>query len=317
MAVEAEITAFGEEIDRHPFTPGPDTDEELIAEYTGALDAYEDAKRYMAGGRTGRVEWAEEAVDEGRAAMARLEALLRGRPVQPPCFFDARHGVAAAEVEWTPDGGVARKVPVCAADAVRIAEGGAPIRTGRARRPRPAPRPPEPNVPSEATMVHRGTGEGTVSVRRPAASPVILSVEGADAIQVVRAGGGRAPALRSRHAVRARLPFPSEGSVKCRFRIVTRGRWTIAVEPPDTAVAFVSRMRGRGPEVLEYQGRSSRVVVRHWGRGPFRVIRLDAGLRTVETLFQGKGDCRGEIALDGSCRLAVDGTGEWAVVPTR
>ncbi|MFD0902608.1 hypothetical protein [Actinomadura sediminis] len=317
-AADAEITAFGEELDRHPFTPAPDSGDELIAEYAGALDAYEDAKRHLADRHPRRAEWAREAVADGRAALARLDALLDGRPVPgPPCFFDARHGAATTEVPWTPEGGVARKVPVCAADAVRIAEGHAPIRTGRARRPAPAPRPAAPNTPSDATMRHRGTGDGTVSVRRPAASPVILSVESTDGIRVARATGGRAPALRSPRAVRARLPFPAEGSAKCRFKVTAAGRWTITVEPPDTAVAFVSTVRGRGPEVLDYQGRASLVVVRHWGRGPVRVVRLDPALREAEILFQGKGDCRGELALDGPCLLAVDGVGEWTVAPTR
>jgi hypothetical protein len=69
-------------------------------------------------------------VDEGRYAMVAARARLEGRPPperRPPCFFDPRHGPSVEDVEWSPDGGQPRPVPVCAADATRIREGRDPM----------------------------------------------------------------------------------------------------------------------------------------------------------------------------------------------
>ncbi|GAA2107403.1 hypothetical protein GCM10009780_60710 [Actinomadura alba] len=151
-----EITAFGEELDRHTFLPNaPGVDEEMLTDYTRALDAYEEAKREMASEYGDRSERALEAVADGRAALARLDARIDGRPLPPvptPCFFDSRHGTATDEVEWTPDGGAPRKVP--SAPPTPSASPKASHRFGQValgappgrlftRRPRP-PRPPSP-----------------------------------------------------------------------------------------------------------------------------------------------------------------------------
>jgi WD40 repeat protein len=134
--IDAEITAFGEEIARHSLVPGRDgSDAELLADYERALDAYERAKRDFVGDRS-REDAADvlRALDEGRHALACVDARLAGLPLplrRPLCFFDPRHGPSTAQVEWTPPDGAARTIDVCAADAVRLAEGMPPIATGR------------------------------------------------------------------------------------------------------------------------------------------------------------------------------------------
>ncbi len=65
-----------------------------------------------------------------RRALAVARAILAGEvppPDRPLCFFDARHGASAFDVEWTPPGGAAaRTVPACAVDAQRVKDGLAP-----------------------------------------------------------------------------------------------------------------------------------------------------------------------------------------------
>ncbi|RPE43752.1 hypothetical protein EDD90_6966 [Streptomyces sp. Ag109_O5-1] len=135
---EAELTRFGERLAAHPFSPSSSrATGEMIADYAAALDAYELAGRRVRRDAQGTLR----ALDDGERALARLDARLAGGPLPvlgPLCFFDPRHGRSVREVSWTPDGGTARMVPVCAADAVRLTEGNPPIRTGRP--PVPAPR---------------------------------------------------------------------------------------------------------------------------------------------------------------------------------
>ena len=71
-----------------------------------------------------------QALEEGRWAMAAAKAQLAGRDEperRPPCFFDPRHGPSVADVEWQPEWGAARMVPVCAADAARLEAGEEPM----------------------------------------------------------------------------------------------------------------------------------------------------------------------------------------------
>ncbi len=54
VVVDEDITAFGEELDRLDFHPAePGADDAMRADYERALDAYEKAKSYMAGGPPG------------------------------------------------------------------------------------------------------------------------------------------------------------------------------------------------------------------------------------------------------------------------
>jgi hypothetical protein len=69
-------------------------------------------------------------IADGRNRMAAVRALLAGQePPEPaaPCFFDPRHGPSVDEAEWAPYGETPRTVPVCAADAARLADGRDPM----------------------------------------------------------------------------------------------------------------------------------------------------------------------------------------------
>ncbi|CAM5678368.1 hypothetical protein STENM223S_00127 [Streptomyces tendae] len=97
VVVDEDITAFGEELDRLDFHPGePGADDAMRADYERALDAYEQAKTYMAAARKPEdVRAVTQAVEDGRYALASLTARRAGEPVperRPPCFFDPRHG---------------------------------------------------------------------------------------------------------------------------------------------------------------------------------------------------------------------------------
>ena len=145
VVVDEDITAFGEELSRIGFDPrGPDATEPAREDYTRALDAYEEAKSTMSAARhPGEVRRVSEALERGRFDLATLDARLKGEPLperRPPCFFDPRHGPSAKDVRWTPpDGGTERSVPVCAADATRLADGEEPLtrQVGTATGPRP------------------------------------------------------------------------------------------------------------------------------------------------------------------------------------
>ncbi|MGI5349678.1 hypothetical protein ACQEU8_15985 [Streptomyces sp. CA-250714] len=148
--VDEDITAFGEELSRIGFDPkaadvGLSREDADAAreDYARALDSYEDAKATMSAARRPQdVRRVSEALGEGRLALATLEARLAGKPLperRPPCFFDPRHGPSVEDVQWTPPGGTQRTVPVCAADATRLADGEEPLtrEVGTPQGPRP------------------------------------------------------------------------------------------------------------------------------------------------------------------------------------
>ncbi|MFI5684974.1 hypothetical protein [Streptomyces sp. NPDC051636] len=132
VVVDEDITAFGEELDRLDFHPAEaGADDAMRADYERALDAYENAKQSMAGARKPEdVRAVTEALEDGRFSLAQLAARRQGRPLperRPPCFFDPRHGPSVTDAAWTPPGGAPREVPVCAADATRLADGRDPV----------------------------------------------------------------------------------------------------------------------------------------------------------------------------------------------
>ncbi|HZG02695.1 MAG TPA: hypothetical protein VE546_03785 [Streptomyces sp.] len=127
-AVEEDITAYGEALDRLDFSPSaPGVTQEMLDDYRRALDAYERAKEASAAARRPEdVRAVTEALEDGRFSLAVLDARREGREPperRPPCFFDPRHGPSVRDAEWAPPGGSARSVPVCAADATRIEDG--------------------------------------------------------------------------------------------------------------------------------------------------------------------------------------------------
>jgi hypothetical protein len=102
-------------------------DEGIRAAYDATVEGYEAARRTAA-----EVRGAEQltevtaAVAAGRTAIAALEARLADRAVADPrlvCFFDPRHGPSATDVVWNRPGHGARRVPACAQDAERLADG--------------------------------------------------------------------------------------------------------------------------------------------------------------------------------------------------
>ncbi|MFF4694797.1 hypothetical protein [Streptomyces chattanoogensis] len=144
IVVDEDITAFGEELDRLDFSPGePGADDAMRADYSHALDAYENAKSTMARAEhPGEVRAVTEALEDGRFSLASLAARREGRPLPErrlPCFFDPRHGPSVVDVAWAPAGGAERTVPVCAADKSRLDDGREPlartVRTERGDRP--------------------------------------------------------------------------------------------------------------------------------------------------------------------------------------
>ncbi|MEU6537632.1 hypothetical protein [Streptomyces sp. NPDC047000] len=144
VVVDEDITAFGEELDRLDFHPAEaGADDAMRADYERGLDAYEQAKQYMAqAARPEDVRAVTQALENGRFSLAQLAARRSGQPLperRPPCFFDPRHGPSVADAEWTPPGGTARRVPVCAADGARLADGREPmareVDTAAGRRP--------------------------------------------------------------------------------------------------------------------------------------------------------------------------------------
>src|SRR2546423_1890348 len=130
-AVDEDITAYGEVLDELDFSPtGPGATDDMRRDYSRALDQYEAAKAAAAAARGPEdMKNVTEALDEGRFALATLDARRKGTPLperRPPCFFDPRHGPSVGEVTWAPPGGAARAVPACAADMTRVDSGQQP-----------------------------------------------------------------------------------------------------------------------------------------------------------------------------------------------
>lgn len=132
---DEDVTRFGEELQRLDSDMLTETlDEAARQDYRRALDSYESAKESL-----DRVTAAEEvrhvteALEDGRYAVACVQARTAGLPLpvrRPPCFFNPAHGPSTTDVEWAPSGGQQRQIPVCAADADRLAQGAEPdIRT--------------------------------------------------------------------------------------------------------------------------------------------------------------------------------------------
>lgn len=130
-ALDEDITAYGEELTALDLDVRSDAvPQEAQQEYSRALDLYEHAKSAAARAeQPGHLRPVTAALEQGRWLLACVRARINGEPVperRPPCFFDPRHGPAVADVSWTPPGGIAREVPACQADVVRLQDGQAP-----------------------------------------------------------------------------------------------------------------------------------------------------------------------------------------------
>lgn len=130
-ALDADITSFGDELrDLDLDVVGRELSPEAQEDYTTALDNYENAKQALAQARMeSDVPAITHILEEGRYAVECVKARAEGRKVperRPPCFFDPSHGPSVANIEWAPDGGVAREVPACALDVARVRSGANP-----------------------------------------------------------------------------------------------------------------------------------------------------------------------------------------------
>lgn len=131
QVADEDVTRFGEELQRLDadmlVTP---LDEPMRQDYQRALDSYEAAKSALARAtETAHVKHVTEALEDGRYAAACVLARRDGHPLpvrRPPCFFNPAHGPSTTDVEWAPPAGVRRPVPLCAADADRVAHGAEP-----------------------------------------------------------------------------------------------------------------------------------------------------------------------------------------------
>jgi hypothetical protein len=128
---EEDVTRFGEELQElHIDTMTTELDPAMRQDYQRALDAYENAKSLLAEATVPEaVSQVTKTLEDGRYAHACVLARQAGEPLpqrRPPCFFNPAHGPAQTDVEWAPPGGVRREVPVCLADAERVAAGAEP-----------------------------------------------------------------------------------------------------------------------------------------------------------------------------------------------
>ncbi len=128
---DEDVTRFGEELSAlHVETLTAELDSAAQQDYQRALDAYENAKSLLADARQPEdVTPVTRTLEDGRYALACVQARASGAPLpqrRPPCFFNPAHGPAQADASWAPPGGEPREVPVCLADADRLAQGAEP-----------------------------------------------------------------------------------------------------------------------------------------------------------------------------------------------
>ncbi|MFF5972336.1 hypothetical protein ACFY7C_12540 [Streptomyces sp. NPDC012769] len=346
--VDAEITAFGEALAAHGFNPGAHPDDPvLLADWQEALDFYEQAKREFVGDRNPR-DAADvlRTLDTGRHALARVDAVLAGRPRPartPPCFFDPRHGPSTDEVVWAPPEGAPRTVAVCAADAVRLAEGLPPIATGPATRPAARPRVARPaaSVPPAATPSgpyatwpeHTGArsrwesrGTKGVQLHRPdPRQPVLLVVHlerAADSwVEVeepVRERGRPWQILTHASTLtRAVVPVPADGAPTVRVHFVTRKGWRAWLHPLEDVPLLEGPLSGEGSYVVRHPGGRSPLRITQDEGSAFALSVLGRDLRTAETLCRGEGAFTATVtAPKKECLLYVESRGSWRVEPS-
>lgn len=117
-----DVTRFGEELDAADTSVA---DTAVAADVQAAMDAYAEAAAAVDGAPDDHVLRAvRSTVEYGRWRLACAQARLAGRPLparRDDCFFDQRHGVSVTDWMYTPAGGRAREIPVCAACRDRLA----------------------------------------------------------------------------------------------------------------------------------------------------------------------------------------------------
>lgn len=128
---EEDVTQFGELVAELDIaSAGVELDEGGRQDYKRALEAYDTAKETLAAvKRPEDIRHVTQALEDGRYAASCVRARAEGKPLpvrRPPCFFNPQHGPSVEDVDWAPVGGQPRPVPVCAADAERLAVGAEP-----------------------------------------------------------------------------------------------------------------------------------------------------------------------------------------------
>jgi hypothetical protein len=123
LAVE-DVTRFGEELDAADVRlDGVDT----AADVQAAMDAYADAGRVVDHEPDdAQLRAVRATVEYGRWRLACAQALIAGTSAPPrraACFFDPKHGTSVTDWMYTPPGGKAREIPVCAACQNRLSGG--------------------------------------------------------------------------------------------------------------------------------------------------------------------------------------------------
>lgn len=117
-----DVTRFGEELDAADTSVA---DPAVAADIQAAMDAYAEAGAAVDGAPDDHVLRAvRSTVEYGRWRLACAQARLAGEPLparRDDCFFDQRHGVSVTDWMYTPPGGRAREIPVCAACRDRLA----------------------------------------------------------------------------------------------------------------------------------------------------------------------------------------------------
>lgn len=132
---DEDVTRYGEEVTRlDTAVIGHELDDAARQDYERALDCYEQAKTAVDAVRSPEeIKHVTEVLEDGRYAVSCVRARIAGDPLpqrRPPCFFNPSHGPSTTDIEWAPPGGQKRDIPVCAADADRVAAGAEPdIRT--------------------------------------------------------------------------------------------------------------------------------------------------------------------------------------------
>jgi hypothetical protein len=127
-AFEEDVTKLGEDIEALDLDiDAPATTDAMRQYYAGALNAYDSAKTALdAAPNTLGLHAVSAALEEGTFDLACVRALQAGQELperRAPCFFNPGHGPSVQDASWTPPGGAAREVPVCAQCADRLARG--------------------------------------------------------------------------------------------------------------------------------------------------------------------------------------------------
>ncbi|MFG1859097.1 hypothetical protein ACGFJT_45185 [Actinomadura geliboluensis] len=331
--IEADITAFGEELALLPLDPDEHgADPALMADYARALDAYEQAKVRFLGDRD-REDAADvlRALAEGRSALARANAALTGRPL---CFFDPRHGPSVNRVAWAPPGGAPRDVDVCAADAVRLTEGLPPIATGVRPAPAPAPvrrAPAQPSRPGKQPAPFKvappnlgkkrhakGRGDGEATLHRPKWDvPSVLIVRLHGSGKVGRVHQGKAVRLQEETLpFRIVRPLSLQTEWPVQLRVQCTGTWSAWLQPGDSVPTIDQAIASRGSFLCRYIGGSARIQMQHRDGGGYRVTELTPEFASGPRVLSGKGRSSADGELAGSTFLHVEAKGDWRIIVT-